>query len=120
MSLIRVRRSVTEAAKTGRCAGRGVSWPMVRAASVPICGPGARWRWSSMTRWRHRPNDRAVHLRVHHLAGDHRPAGLRADLRLADPRQRRRPPAQDGVAVGGGRVVDPELLRLSWAADAED
>ena len=32
-------------------------------------------------RQRRRPNDRAVHLRLRHLAGDHRSAGLRADLR---------------------------------------
>ena len=46
-------------------------------------------------------NDRAVQLGVRHLPGDHRPAGLRADLRLPDPRHDRRPPPHDGDPLVG-------------------
>ncbi|CAA9517588.1 MAG: MarC family integral membrane protein, partial [uncultured Sphingomonas sp.] len=60
--------------------------------------------------------DRAVHQRVHHAGGDHRPAGLRADLRVADQRDQRGPSPRHGGPLGAGRVGHPHLFRAARRA----
>ena len=70
--------------------GTGRSRRAARASSASISGRAVvTRRCSTTTCRRRRPNDRAVRLGAGHLPGDHRSAGLRADLRQPDSRRRR-------------------------------
>ena len=64
------------------------------------------------------PDDRAVRLGFGHIPGDHRSAGLRADLRQPDPRHSAGASPRDGDPLVADRVGDPDVLRASRPADA--
>ena len=91
-------RTTPEDNGRGQSADKTLGWDWKvdeerRAHSASISGTARATRRSSTTTCRRPPDDRAVRLGAGHLPGDHRPAGLRADLRQPDPRARRRPTA---------------------------
>ncbi len=67
-------------------------------ASTPSCGTARDYRTVARSDdvRSAASHDRAVRLGPRHLPGDHRPAGLRADLRQPDARHRRRASPRDG------------------------